>query len=154
MHTKPQNSQQTCLMICVRHMAETDTVSLSALLLIGQVLGGRHLLQNIGQLAENVLRQRLERGNAGRRVQRDTCESSSCAEEVQTKAGEHMRELHLRRKSVYWECLMRPVLIMMVWKPCRSIAHSLMSVRAADVWRETDGEGETHKAKRDFYISI
>lgn len=43
-----------------------------------------------------------------------------------------MYELYLRRKSVYWECLMRPVLIMMVWKPWRSIAQSLMSVRAAD----------------------
>lgn len=132
-------------MICVRQIAETDTVSLSAAAYNRTSARGRHLLQNVGQLAENVLRQRLERGNAGRRVQRDTCESSSCAEEVQTEAGEHMRELHLRRKSVYWECLMRPVLIMMVWKPCRSIAHSLMSVRAADVWRETDGKGEMHR---------
>lgn len=32
---------------------------------------------------------------------------------------------------------MRPVLIMMVWNPCRSIAHSLMSVRAADKRRKT-----------------
>lgn len=32
---------------------------------------------------------------------------------------------------------MRPVLIMMVWNPCRSIAHSLMSVRAADKRRQT-----------------
>lgn len=43
-----------------------------------------------------------------------------------------MHELYLRRKSVYWECLMRPVLIIMVWKPWRSIAQSLMSVRAKD----------------------
>lgn len=32
---------------------------------------------------------------------------------------------------------MRPVLIIMVWKPCRSIAQSLMSVRATEIQGKT-----------------
>lgn len=39
---------------------------------------------------------------------------------------------------MYWECLMRPVLIIMVWKPCRSIAQSLMSVRATEIQDKTE----------------
>ena len=34
------------------------------------------------------------------------------------------------RKAVYSVCLMRPDLIMMVWKHWRSMAHSLQSVAA------------------------
>lgn len=37
---------------------------------------------------------------------------------------------HLFRNSIYSLCLMRPVLIMMVWKHCRSMAHSFTLVRA------------------------
>lgn len=37
---------------------------------------------------------------------------------------------HLFRKSMYSACLMSPVLIMMVWKHCRSMAHSFTWVRA------------------------
>lgn len=37
---------------------------------------------------------------------------------------------HLLRKSVYSVCLIRPVLIIMVWKHCRSMAHNLQSVAA------------------------
>lgn len=44
--------------------------------------------------------------------------------------GGREHALYLRRKSMYWECLMTPLLIMMVWKFCRSMAHSLMSVSA------------------------
>lgn len=51
---------------------------------------------------------------------------------------------HLFRNSMYSVCLMRPVLIMIVWKHCRSMAHSLTFVRAGKeeytrlaTWRET-----------------
>ena len=44
---------------------------------------------------------------------------------------------HLFRNSMYSVCLMRPVLIMIVWKHCRSMAHSFTFVRA--------GKKETHK---------
>ena len=37
---------------------------------------------------------------------------------------------YLLRKVVCSACLMSPVLIMMVWKTCRSMAHSLQSVAA------------------------
>lgn len=37
---------------------------------------------------------------------------------------------NLLRKSLYSACLMRPVLIIIVWKHCRSIAHNLQSVAA------------------------
>lgn len=45
---------------------------------------------------------------------------------------------HLLRNSMYSVCLMRPVLIMMVWKHCRSIAHSFTLVRAGE--REQERE--------------
>lgn len=40
-------------------------------------------------------------------------------------------DTHLLRNSIYSVCLMRPVLIMMVWKHWRSMAHSFTLVRAA-----------------------
>lgn len=40
---------------------------------------------------------------------------------------------YLRKNSVYSACRMRPVRIMIVWKHCRSIAHSLQSVLAVMV---------------------
>lgn len=49
---------------------------------------------------------------------------------IGVRGGERAHVLYLRRKSMYWECLMTPLLIMMVWKFCRSMAQSLMSVSA------------------------
>lgn len=39
---------------------------------------------------------------------------------------------HLFRNSMYSVCLMSPVLIMIVWKHCRSMAHSFTFVKAGD----------------------
>lgn len=93
-----------------------------------------HLLQNISQFTEYVFRESLERGNAERRGQSERPGSLSCGDYLQHYC---VKRLYLRRKSVYWECLMRPVRIMIVWKIWRSMAHSLMSVRAKESKRET-----------------
>lgn len=50
-----------------------------------------------------------------------------------SESKSHESVIYLLRKSVYSVCLIRPVLIMIVWKHCRSIAHSLQSVTAVIV---------------------
>jgi len=53
-------------------------------------------------------------------------------EKTTIEVGDCSPKSYLLRKSVYSVCLMRPVLIIIVWKHCRSIAHSLQSVAAKE----------------------
>lgn len=61
-----------------------------------------------------------------------TYQENMLVHEIWGTAHSVSAEAHLFKNSMYSACLMSPVLIMMVWKHCRSMAHNFTLVRAEE----------------------